>query len=48
MITEVLNSENIEQMILNALMLAEDTIKGGQSTGITNKFWVDHLKMRDN
>lgn len=48
MITEVINSENVEYLIFNALMLAEDNLKEGQSTGITNKFWVDHMKMQAN
>jgi hypothetical protein len=48
LITEVINSENVEFLIFNALMLSEDTIKGGQSTGVTNKLWVDHLKMQAN
>ena len=46
MIAEVINSENVEYLIFNALMLAEDNLKEGQSTGITNKFWVDHMKMQ--
>jgi hypothetical protein len=28
-ITEVLNSENVEFLIFDALMLSEDTLKGG-------------------
>ena len=40
MLTDIINSENLEYLIFNALMLAEENIKGGQSTGITNKFWV--------
>ena len=48
MLVDIINSENIEYIIINSLMLAEDNLKGGQSTGITNKFWVDHLKMQSN
>ena len=46
MIADVINSENVEYLIFNALMLAEDNLKVGHSTGITNKFLVDHMKMQ--
>jgi hypothetical protein len=40
MVTEAFNSEgNLEFLLVNALMLEEDTVKG-QSSGITNKFWL--------
>jgi hypothetical protein len=38
--SEALNSQNLEFLIINALMLSEELIKG-QSTGITNKFWLE-------
>lgn len=39
MIAECMNSDNLEFLIINSLMLGEEVIKG-QSSGITNKFWL--------
>ena len=48
MLTDIFNSESLEHLLFNALMLTEENIKGGNSSGITNKFWVQHLQMQAN
>jgi|LauGreDrversion4_2_1035121.scaffolds.fasta_scaffold132882_2 hypothetical protein len=40
--TECLNSESLEFLLTNSIMLSEQSIRS-HSTGITNKFWVEHL-----
>ncbi len=42
-IAECLNSESLEFLIINSLMLGEDIIKGKPS-GVTNLLWLDCLK----
>jgi hypothetical protein len=40
--TDCLNGENLEFLLINSIMLSEQMMKQ-HSTGITNKFWVEHL-----
>ena len=41
-LTDCLNGENLEFLLINSIMLSEQHIKS-HSSGITNKFWVEHL-----
>lgn len=43
LVHECINEGDVEYLVVNALMLNEEVVKG-KPTGITNQFWIQYLK----
>ena len=39
-----LNSQSVEQLVINSLLLQEEALPGGHTSGLTNKLWLEQLK----